>query len=93
MTRRRLLSECDSEELSEWLAYEKVYGLSDGNFVAGVVAAAIANHAPFTKRKEAATAADFVPLFATAPRRRRQTPEEMRRNLAAFGGGKPAGRV
>ena len=29
MTRRRLLAEVDSEELSEWLAFDEVHGLPD----------------------------------------------------------------
>jgi hypothetical protein len=59
-TRQELLRDTDSEELTDWLAYEREYGLGDGFFVAGVLAPVLA--AQFAKKP--LTAADFVPYFA-----------------------------
>jgi hypothetical protein len=62
MSRRRLLDEVDSAELTDWLAMEQEYGLGDGHFLAGVLAPVIA--AGYSKK--ARTAADFVPYFSKA---------------------------
>ena len=75
MSRRRLLDEVDSAELTDWLAMEQEYGLGDGHFLAGVLAPVIA--AGYSKK--ARTAADFVPYFSKAGSNagKRQTTDEM----------------
>ena len=74
-----MLDRADSAELSDWLAYEQVYGLPDAYFIAGTLAPLLA----VPPKGERLTAADFVPYFDAVRRQARardrpQTGREMR---------------
>lgn len=59
MTRAEILARMDSAELSEWLAYEAVFGLPDANLLAAILAPLVARVGGAKKP----AAEHFVPLF------------------------------
>jgi hypothetical protein len=63
---RDMLEGMDSNELSEWLAYDNIYGLPDAYFVAGQVCATLVS----VMTGKESNPADFVPFFR--PQRRKQ---------------------
>lgn len=65
MTVGRLLREVDGNELAEWQAFDKAYGLPDIYFATAQIARAAV--APWSK--EAPKAEDWVPYFARASRK------------------------
>lgn len=78
MTRRQLLESVDSEELSEWLAFDCEYGLPDAYFQTAQLGRAAL--APWANK--APDAGDFVPFFA--PQRRVQSVSEHKAHFAAL---------
>jgi hypothetical protein len=73
-TVRQLLAEIDSEELTEWIAFERLepFGSLMDDFRAGQICATVANYAGKVRNEEAAAAqpGDFMPtLRQTADRK------------------------
>ena len=60
MTPGELGRRMTSAEFSEAMAYEENYGIADGNFVAGLICAVIAQVFGGNRR---ASPADFIPIF------------------------------
>ena len=80
-TVRETLERMGSDELSEWQAYESLYGLPDIYFAVGQICAAVA--APHTpKGRTPATPMDFVPYFESL--RPKQTVSDMKTRFAAL---------
>ncbi|MGW1278011.1 phage tail assembly protein T [Streptomyces tsukubensis] len=62
MTVRELLARCDSAELTEWIAYERITGVlgaERADILHGILAATVSNTARGKGRK--ATPRDFIP--------------------------------
>lgn len=81
---REMLARVDSRELSEWAAYERVAGPlggARGDIQAGIIAATV-NNVNRKKGARPATPAKFVPEWGKGLRR--QEPDEMFRQVAAF---------
>ena len=74
MTVRRLLSELDSRELSEWLAYDRLEPLDDPYWRSGMVASTVAN-CMAGKKGEKFKPQDFLP---------RQKPQSAKQSKAIF---------
>jgi hypothetical protein len=73
-TVRQLLAEIDSEELTEWIAFERLepFGSLMDDFRAGQICATVANYAGKVRKEDAAAAqpGDFMPtLRQTADRK------------------------
>lgn len=86
-----MLAELDSHELSEWMAFEQVYGPLGPervDLLFAMLMATVANAAPRRKGKSPATPKQFLPRWDQ--NRPQQTPEEQLALVyqlnAAFGG-------
>lgn len=77
-TVRQLLSEIDSAELSEWLAFDCAYTIPDAHFSAATVAMAVTSSMTGAR----VTAGDFATIYKAPPRV--QTSEEAVAILKAF---------
>ena len=76
MTVRDLLSRADSEELSEWMAFDVVEGIPDPHFGPAMITSAVVNvHGGKSKPS------DFYPVKPLQPK---QSTEEMRARFDAF---------
>lgn len=75
---RELGEQMDSAEVSEWLAFDVLYGLGDGQNVIGQLGPALA--APWSKRP--VSAGDFAPYFK--PDSPTQSTASMHARFAAF---------
>lgn len=75
-TVEQLSREMSSAELSDWLAYDGVYGYPDIYFMTGEVCKAIAG----AMGGRRASAADYVPFFRppSSRQQREQSPDEQR---------------
>lgn len=73
-TVRQLLAEIDSEELTEWIAFERIepFGSPMDDFRAGQVCATVANYAGKVRNNEAAAAqpGDFMPMLRSPAERK-----------------------
>ncbi len=78
MTVRRLLSECDSAELTEWQAMYALdpWGEERADMRMGNICATLAN-INRTKGQAVSGPADWMPDFLGAKKAKRQTPEQM----------------
>lgn len=65
-TVRQLLSELDSEELSEWLAYDQLEPLPDAHWDSGMMASTVVNMFSKTNRRYKPT--DFMPHYRISGR-------------------------
>lgn len=67
MTKRRLLAELDSHELTEWIAYEQVHGplgAARDDFLTALLAAVVANASPNRRKgRPPSTPKDFMPKW------------------------------
>jgi hypothetical protein len=70
MTRRELMARMGSDELMEWLAFDRICPLEDGYWQAAVIASTVANAIGNNKTK----LRDFLPRVGKP---RDQTPAEM----------------
>lgn len=76
-TVRQLLAEIDSEELTEWIAFERLepFGSHMDDFRAGQVCATVANYAGKVRNEDAAAAqpGDFMPSLRQSTDRKSDT--------------------
>ncbi len=85
MTVHRLLDEISTDELVEWMAYDRIepFGYHMENFRMGVVSATVANVAPRGRGSRALKPSDFYPAQAKTtkltPRQQRELAERRAR--------------
>jgi hypothetical protein len=79
-----LLEGLSSEALSEWIAFDNLYGLPDVYFMTGMICSLLAN--VFGSKGTKATPADFIPYFREKPR---QTTADHRAVFQALADPKP----
>lgn len=82
-TLAELADSMSSAEFTEWLAYNRIFGLPDPWGEAGTIAAAVTR--PYQKKgAKPAMPLDFIPADRK-PARRRQSVREMKASMGAIG--------
>jgi len=86
-TVRQLLNEMDSEELSEWMAYDQIHPLPDPYWIGAAISKTIADCTPELKRKPKLE--DFLPITRSKPKKRQSAGEHLAILDAMFAAQKP----